>query len=164
MLAIAALLGGSFLLPAAQASAILEFVGADLIIRPTEPQPFLHFSTDIKFGIPAPRPDKARLTLQFAENENPTPLDRVYFRYDFFPGDLIQHKQTWELTPEARIRSGIEGFSIHERGFRLVMTDVDAPLPDVDYSRLCITLTVDAAVGSTCVPMSKAGNVWMMSA
>jgi len=106
------------------------------------------------------------VSLKFAENENPTPADRVFFRYDFRAGDLESRGPTWRLTDATRSRTGIEQFMILEttgsspHTLSMTLTDSGAQVPDVDYSHLCVTLSIGPHSGSTCVRMQPAGNIW----
>jgi len=157
------------LLPRAEASSILEFVGADAFIVPKAPAPAVFFSVDVTHQLPSRDfSTVAHLQLKFADSENPTPLDRIYFRYDFFQGYLESRnpQRTWSLTEEARARTGIEVFTIKETSplrWSFELRDLRAPVPDVDYSHLCVTLQIDADSGSTCVRMINTGATWQIN-
>lgn len=154
------------LLPRAQASSILELVGADAFLLPKAPAPAVFFSVDVGHQLPSRDfSTVAHLELKFADSENPTPLDRTYFQYEMVQGSLEQRnpQRTWTLTDTGRARTGIEVFTIKETTpsrWSFELRDLRAPIPDVDYSHLCITLQIDGDSGSTCIRMQPSGNVW----
>ena len=158
----------SSVLGTSRASAIIELIGSDPTIFPASPQPTVMFSTDIQYQLPSSvdLSQVSKMTLQFAENENPRPVDRVFFRYDFFHGDIAARgPKVFTLTDEGRTRTGIEQMTIVKGDvgqWNLRLLDTGAALPDLDYTKLCITITIGADTGSTCVRMINNGAVWMI--
>ena len=166
---IASVVLASSILGAARASSIIELIGGDPFILPGEQQSMVIFSVNLRHELPSPIPisEASRITLQFAESENPRPIDRVFFSYDFFHGDIVTRgPNAFTLSSEGRDRTGVEQFVITKQSagwYGLRLMDTGSAIPHADYSKLCITITIGADTGSTCVRMISAGTVWQIN-